>query len=81
MNNSIIREDRYYNKKFFPSNYCFSLTCGLCWYKMHLLVYPLLQWLSLMYHDDNVYLSSQTCEYCGEPFNIFEKLVFPSGCK
>ena len=53
----------------------------LCLYRLHLLIYPFLQWLSLMYHDRNKYMNYQPCEYCGEPFHLYEKLVFPKNCQ
>ena len=68
--------DLYVNKKFIKSNY----TCN-CQYKLHLFLYPFLQWLSLMYNDRNDYINYQSCEYCGEPFHLYEKLIYPNNCK
>ena len=34
-----------------------------------------------MYHDRNPYINNQHCEYCGEEFIKFEKIIFPLNCK
>lgn len=64
---------------FFKSTYWCSIKCG-CLRRFNIWLYPFLQWLSLMYHDKNTYLKQVTCEYCGEDFSMFEKLVFPNNC-
>lgn len=58
------------------------------WYKtrdkcigLRKLIYPVKQWLSLMYFDQNKFLINQTCEYCNEQFMIFEKIIFPLECQ
>ena len=33
-----------------------------------------------MLHDENKYISNQTCEFCNEPFRMFEKIIFPKEC-
>lgn len=33
-----------------------------------------------MYNDRNYYIVYQPCEYCGEQFHLYEKLVFPKLC-
>ena len=68
--------DPYLNKKFIKSNYA----CN-CLYRLHLILYPFLQWLSLMYNDRNDYIIYQACEYCGEAFQLYEKIIYPNNCK
>ena len=34
-----------------------------------------------MYNDRNHYIIYQSCEYCGEPFHLYEKLIYPNDCK
>ena len=33
-----------------------------------------------MYHDSNKHLNNKKCEFCGEQFYMFEKIIFPSNC-
>ena len=34
-----------------------------------------------MHNDRNDYIHYSECEYCGEPFKIYEKVVFPKNCR
>ena len=65
----------FLNKLFLKSNYISE--CSL---NLHQRLYPILQWFSLMYYDCNKYIVYQPCEYCGERFRLYEKLVIPKFC-
>ena len=34
-----------------------------------------------MYNDENKWIRNQTCEYCNEQLHMFEKIIFPTGCR
>ena len=34
-----------------------------------------------MYHDENKYITNQTCEYCNQEFLMFDKIIFPKNCE
>ena len=70
---------RFKHRQFYSSNYCCARKCKCC-VNTHIRLYPFLQWISLMYHDRNVYLCNQTCEHCGEQLRMFEKIIFPLKC-
>ena len=33
-----------------------------------------------MYNDKNHYIIYHPCEYCGVPFHLYERLIFPRNC-
>ena len=70
----------YFYKQFYKTKYPCSLKTD-CFYRLHLWLYPLLQWLSLMYNDRNHFIEHHCCEFCGEPFHLYERIVFPQRCK
>lgn len=64
------------HRQFYLSNYA-----SACNMKIAKAFYPIKQWSYWMYKDRNPYVHYLRCHLCNEPFNMFQKIILPPGCK